>query len=86
MGKHKKDPNLAVIDSLNDEQLEKMWEIYNRMAEFEFSCSRRSIERSERLTNQWEAMNDKLAALHPSLHYDLIKYVIDIWGEERIGG
>ena len=84
MGKHKKDPNLAVINSLTDEQRDKMWEIYDQMAEFEFSCTRRSIEKSERLANQWEAMNDKLAALHPSLHYDLIQYVIEIWGEDYI--
>lgn len=86
MGKHKKDPNLAVIDSLTDEQLEKMWEIYNQMAEFEMAFTRRGIENSKQRTAQWEAMNDKLTALHPNLHYDLIQYVIDIWGEERIGG
>lgn len=86
MGKHKKDPNLAVIDSLTDEQLEKMWETYNHMAEFEVAFSRRGIENSKKRAEQWDAMNDKLAALHPSLHYDLIQYVIDIWGEERIGG
>ena len=80
----KKDPNVQSIDSLEDKQRWDMERIYEQMTLLQMMHPQKVIDASERLSKEWERMEAQLAAIDPRLHYDLIEYVVDTYGEDSI--
>ena len=80
----KKDPNVKIIDDLEDKQRWDMERIYDHMREFQMIHSPKTIAASERLSNEWDRMEAQLSAIDPRLHYNVIKYVVDTYGEDSI--
>ena len=73
----KEDPNAVIIDSLEDSQRWDMERIYTQMKDFLFIYNRETIEKSDKLTKQWNLWEKELTSIDTRLHFNMIDYVYD---------